>query len=438
MTYLPHFCKKHLLFIGLLLTAWSSITSAQRLKLVNDPYSYIGLGTLHPTQFASQRAMGGFSAAYVSPLSVNYSNPASYPHLALTTYEIGVQASGLWLSSGLEKSKSGSGGFDYLAFGFPVAKWWGTSIGLLPYVSTHYDLKVEQPIGIDSLANIHRFTGSGTMYQVYWGNGFAYKGFSVGANVAFLFAAQNRQSLSYLYSADSLENNYAFGTLYQSSTAPHGFVWNAGLQYDHTFEKELHLTIGVTGNTTTQVAATRNTEWRLVAVDDVGNVIGTADTVSTTPNEDGKLTLPMTFSGALALRRENKWQVGGEVRYDQWTDFRNFGVADTNLTDNLTFKVGFEITPDIRATTKFWRSTHYRAGFRYSMGSLQVQGERLPEFAVTAGLGLPLRKVNSRVNLTLEVGQRGSTVEGLIRQTFVVGTLGFSLNDRWFIKPKYD
>jgi hypothetical protein len=42
------------------------------------------------------------------------------------------------------------------------------------------------------------------------------------------------------------------------------------------------------------------------------------------------------------------------------------------------------------------------------------------------------------VNIGLEVGQRGTVTNGLIKEQFFKVTLGFTLNDRWFVKPKFD
>ena len=44
----------------------------------NSPYSRYGLGDLTPNTNIVNRGMGSFSAAYSDPLSINFSNPASY------------------------------------------------------------------------------------------------------------------------------------------------------------------------------------------------------------------------------------------------------------------------------------------------------------------------------------------------------------------------
>lgn len=42
------------------------------------------------------------------------------------------------------------------------------------------------------------------------------------------------------------------------------------------------------------------------------------------------------------------------------------------------------------------------------------------------------------VNLGVELGQRGSLNNGLVRERYTRVVLGLTLNDRWFVKRKYD
>ena len=54
------------------------------------------------------------------------------------------------------------------------------------------------------------------------------------------------------------------------------------------------------------------------------------------------------------------------------------------------------------------------------------------------GLGLPLRKTKSEINLSVEVGERGTTNNNLIKEQFLRFQIGLSLSDIWFVKRKYD
>jgi hypothetical protein len=49
-----------------------------------------------------------------------------------------------------------------------------------------------------------------------------------------------------------------------------------------------------------------------------------------------------------------------------------------------------------------------------------------------------LPKTASRINLAFEIGQRGTTNSGLIKEQFMGVHAGFNLCDKWFIQRKYD
>ena len=58
--------------------------------------------------------------------------------------------------------------------------------------------------------------------------------------------------------------------------------------------------------------------------------------------------------------------------------------------------------------------------------------------AFTLGVGLPLGGTFSNVNIGFELGKRGTTNAGLIQENYANFTLALSLNDRWFVKRKFD
>jgi len=44
----------------------------------------------------------------------------------------------------------------------------------------------------------------------------------------------------------------------------------------------------------------------------------------------------------------------------------------------------------------------------------------------------------SNVNLGFEYGQRGTTDSGLVQEDFFSAKISLSLNDRWFVKRKFE
>lgn len=425
--------------IGLIGACWFCLTTtlSAQISQVNTPYSKIGIGTLFSTQFAANRAMGGITAAYHSSTNINYDNPASYSRLKLTTFETALQFNGSWLTEGTLSSRSGTGNLGYLAFAFPATTFWATSFGLIPHSSRHYDIKYLEAVAsggevppIDTIQ--HRFLGNGELYQAYWGNGFRYKNLYAGANIGYLFGTINRETRSYFPTLTETYGNQKIAAL-QSR----GFIYNFGLQYDIKLSKDLQLTIGASGNPAMKVNAVQNEMLRRVIVYSNENV-APIDTVSQTEGQSASVVLPPKVGVGVSISRPGSLLAGFDISYEQWEDFRYLGSADSLLANDLRFAFGMEVIPDVRTLTKYWKATSYRFGFRYHTGNLRFGEQRLSTYAITAGIGLPIRKASSRINLSIEAGQTGKLDPKLIRETFLIGTVGFTLNDRWFVKPKFD
>jgi hypothetical protein len=70
---------------------------------------------------------------------------------------------------------------------------------------------------------------------------------------------------------------------------------------------------------------------------------------------------------------------------------------------------------------------------------LVLNNEHITEFGISFGMGLPIgsRSGFSNANIGLEYGQRGTTNNGLIQESFFSLSIGLSLNDKWFTPRKY-
>ncbi len=65
-----------------------------------------------------------------------------------------------------------------------------------------------------------------------------------------------------------------------------------------------------------------------------------------------------------------------------------FEVAYCNTS---TVKFGVEWTPNRNDVRNFFKRWHYRVGFNYGDYNRTFGGKRLPQYAVTAGFGIPVR-----------------------------------------------
>jgi hypothetical protein len=86
----------------------------------------------------------------------------------------------------------------------------------------------------------------------------------------------------------------------------------------------------------------------------------------------------------------------------------------------------------------FFQHSYYRIGLRNEKLAYSVNGKSVVENALSAGIGLPLKKTTSTINIGLELGQRGDLNNGQMRERFVLLNVGFMLSDTWFQRRKID
>ena len=100
----------------------------------NSAYSRYGLGLLESPGTFTHFGMGGLNTAVSDPFVINFSNPASYSFLDLTTLQVSGKGGFSKLSTTNESASSSGGQINELGLGFkkPSSKW-GIVIGVPPF-----------------------------------------------------------------------------------------------------------------------------------------------------------------------------------------------------------------------------------------------------------------------------------------------------------------
>ena len=149
------------------------------------------------------------------------------------------------------------------------------------------------------------------------------------------------------------------------------------------------------------------------------------------------MVLPKNVGAGIAINMDNKWLLMANFSLQDWAEYRMFGESDS-LANSIRFSGGMQFTPDYDAVNKYWKLIKFRIGGKYEQSYLQLYNTQLNEKSVSFGLGLPLRKTKSEINLSVEVGERGTINNNLIKEQFLRFQIGLSLSDIWFVKRKYD
>ena len=79
----------------------------------------------------------------------------------------------------------------------------------------------------------------------------------------------------------------------------------------------------------------------------------------------------------------------------------------------------------------------YRLGVFYDQEYIQPDGiTDINTVGLTGGLSIPLGVPGTRLDVISEIGRRGQTGNGLVRDTFFKFGLNLNIGERWFVKRK--
>ena len=160
------------------------------------------------------------------------------------------------------------------------------------------------------------------------------------------------------------------------------------------------------------------------------------DTIENSRLNEGVIILPINIGVGLNINVDN-FNFYLDYSQKDWSQFMSFGIQDSlNISEKIS--VGLEYIPDYRDINNYSRIIRYRFGYQYNNTYLEFENQPIIQQKICFGLGLPFIKTGSFLNLSCEIGKRGTTNYNLIEESFVNILIGFKFNDIWFIKRKYN
>lgn len=393
----------------------------------SSPYSFYGIGDVRFKGTLENRSMAGVAVEQDS-IHINLENPASFSNLKLTTFSLG----GTYATKSL-KSNTGSANarrttLDYLAVGLPLGKF-GVGFGLIPYSSVGY--KIESLSAIDGAVN-RRLSGNGGLNKVFLGVGYKIApNFSIGADAHYNFGKIETNSLEFI-------TNVPVGTRELNTADLSGVNFNIGTMYQAKISKKLSLytSLNYTLESTLTSKNTRNiSSVKYNSGFDVLVVDVLAD-----QNEQMKLKMPSKISFGAGIGESKKWLIGGMVAYQKTSGQEN----SYNKASNVSYgkygsvSLGGYYIPSYNSFSSYTKRIVYRGGIKYEKTGLMINSESINDTGFTLGLGLPITGSFSNINLGFELGKRGTTNANLVQENYANFSVGFSLNDKWFDKRKFN
>lgn len=426
--------------------------SAQAQLLNYTPYSRYGIGEMNEGLFGAQFAAGHQTIAYRSMYNINLGNPASYGSLGITAFDIGlVNNNTSFISSNNPKVKGRVSSFSYMALGFPVIRnRWGACFGIKPFSGVGYRINDEE--NITNIGTVkYTYEGEGGTNEIFLGNGFnlisdSIHCLSLGINASYVFGTINN-TRKVLFN-DTLK---AFNIRAQDTKQLEGFNFNAGLMYHYMPKKNNNTyTIGAVGALENSLFIKEGLIVQRYTQREIdGQIYETYKDTLLLKNERGTVSLPQMLGFGFSWGKRKKAgqneyiKIGVDYKFQNWSTYKSFGQSD-NLANSSKIALGLHYIPISIETAPVWiRRSQFRLGGYYSNTYLNLKGRQLTDIGATIGWGysLPGNKYTpyiGSINVGLNVGQRGTVSDNLIKEQYFNVMLNFTLNDRWFVKRKVD
>ena len=406
--------------IGLFLFI-TSIALAQ--EGTTSPYSFYGIGSLKFLGTVENRSMGGLSV-FSDSIHLNLQNPAGYAGLRLINFSVGGSHQSLKQKTETDSQNTSTTTLDYIGMGIPMGKF-GMGFGVLPYTSVGYDFYSEVPDGIT------QYTGNGGLNKVFLSLGYqVIPELSLGVTASYNFGKIENTAVTQ-------KSELQYGTRVINRSNLSGFTFNIGALYKRMVNENLELTGSLTFSPGTNFNSENLRQTGSVSILPAG-IFSVDEREVNVP--DTEFTYPSQLTLGAGLSKPKHWGLGVEYVNQKTSNFtnRSFTIENVTYKNASKFNVGGFYIPNYNSFGDYYKRVVYRAGARYGQTGLSVDGHDIDEFGISFGVGLPIGRLFSNMNLGFEYGSRGTTDYGLIKENFFNINIGFSLNDRWFEKRLYD
>lgn len=384
-------------------------------------YSRFGVGEINLFSSGRSAGMGNTGIGLLDNTSINLSNPAAIGTIARTMLTAGYQFQSFSSADAGGSSVFGTGNINSFAIAFPVytPKNMVLSLAALPFSSVGYEQQIESTF--DATTIYQTFDGRGGISSAQLSLSYApASDLMVGATMHYLFGAIfNDQVISFSGS------NYYNASVNQTLSC-RGFGFTLGGIYSG-----IDQALGMSASKNVNLGMTLFTGSSMTLDNEsLNHYSSNTDTVSA-GNQSLELPFGVSFGLAYALNNVN---YTADVNFQNWDSYKIAGVHPSEIQNSFRIGAGVEFLPAKDFTDSYWQKLAYRFGGYFRQTNVKVNGQSINEIFGTAGVGLPI-SVDSRMNVGLEYGIRGTTSASLIRDTVLKFVISLSASETMFIQP---
>lgn len=414
-----------------------------------SPYSIYGLGLINNASFNSNFGSGGIGYAWrptvYKPLIydslsrsnptlndrktnyINIKNPASLSNISLTTFEVALVSRGSSYEINGEQVNDRYATIGHIALAFPIGEFAGMTFGLRPLSNVGYSYVTYS--AVQGVSSTNKYEVEGGLNELFMGVSHEIgKNLAIGFTGKYIFGKiQDNKRVS--FTAPNFFNTIDRTELVVSSLAA-----DMGLQYYKQLNSNYRMVFGLTASPLNQLDARRT---NLIATyTGADNLERIKDTIRFENNKEINLPFISTIGGGISIEKIGQWAAELDFTSQVWSS--NQAQNGVQLSDGFLINMGIEKFNALSSFGSYFSRMGYRFGMNYNSSIVNIDGTDIDQMALNLGFSLPLRKSFSTLNFGIELGKRGTNENNLIEEQFFNFQIGVTINDKWFIKRKYD
>jgi hypothetical protein len=386
-------------------------------------YSRYGLGDL--MYFGSNRtdAMGGASIGLLGDGFINRLNPAGLAKISFTRISGSFEYQNFSSTDGQSSGTFARGQFNGLALAIPISTPHGIvlSADASPYSTVNYATKVVD--NLSTFRSTQTFYGSGGLNS--FNLALSYQPtpwLSLGAKFNYLFGA-TRQLTKVDFKPPLTDSDIHTNWFFSGQGVTIGAIYS-GFAEHFSSSSLTPLTFGMVLSTPARLKARGE---RVIYF--------TRQNYDTSNTSSSSATIPWSVGLGMSYTFSSRYVLAADYFTQNWSGTNFLGSPAVELGRRTRVGMGFESMPE-RTPTDYFSRLHFRVGFYYHSTYYRL-GEAINEFTGTAGVGLPIGP-DARLNLGIQYGVRGTTANGLQKDTILRVTASISASEVWFARIEED
>jgi hypothetical protein len=369
-------------------------------------YSRHGIGLLSYRDGVKPMGMGGVSLAVADSIALHFVNPANLANVGLTR----VQGGFLYERTSIDlQNASGlfhDANINNLMIAIPVKRGYVMALGVQPYSRSNFQFSRSDSIeGGEFYDEI--FSGTGGVNELYLAFAATLSTIRVGLSADFYFG-QIKRTWRVNFASEGLRNT-------------------EDVLNNHFTGVGLHLGV-----------QTELGRWRLGASAGLPsrlNVETTLSTIAGFSSEVGKskLKLPLWWGVGLGYAPNRHWTLGAQGRAQRWSTVKPEELLGDEAVDGYELGLGVEVIPSFDQLDSYFKRWQFRLGGAYrQLPYEEPVGNKLHEWVMTSGIGLPFGRGFNRLDFAVEFGKRGTLSSNIAEENILLVHASISGGERWF------